>query len=200
MTTTEPKTPEVLVVPATAERWPDVDRLFGGPDARHCWCMAYRLSGGDARARTSPARRDHLRDLTTQAPPPGMLAYLDGEPAGWLGFGPRPAMHRLTHSRTIPAVDEVPVWSIVCFLIRPGYRRRGLARALLAGVVEFARSSGAPGLEAYPIDPEGQRVDTAFGYVGFTPMFEAAGFRRVLLTDSHSDRRARWLLRLMLTP
>ncbi len=129
-----------------------------------------------------------------------MLAYLDGEPAGWLGFGPRPAMHRLTHSRTIPAVDEVPVWSIVCFLIRPGYRRRGLARALLAGVVEFARSSGAPGLEAYPIDPEGQRVDTAFGYVGFTPMFEAAGFRRVLLTDSHSDRRARWLLRLMLTP
>jgi hypothetical protein len=105
-------------------------------------------------------------------------------------------MERLVRSRTIPAVDDVPVWSIVCFLIRVGYRRRGVAIALLDGVMDLARRSGAPGLEAYPIDPEGRRADTAFGYVGFTPMFERAGFRRVLETAARSDRRARWLMRL----
>jgi GNAT superfamily N-acetyltransferase len=187
----------VEVVPATADRWPDVDAMFGGPGAAHCWCAAYRLSGGDPRNKTFDGRRDYLRELTSGEPPPGMLAYVDGEPAGWLGFGPRPALHRLAHSRTIPGVDDQPVWSIVCFLIRTGYRRKGVARALLDGVIAYARASGAPGLEAYPVDPEGGRIDAAFGYVGFTTMFEAAGFERILLTDAHSARRPRWLMRLM---
>ena len=54
-----------------------------------------------------------------------------------------------------------------------------------------------PGVEAYPIDPEGGRVDAGFGYVGVTPMFEKAGFRRVVETAAHSDRRPRILMRLM---
>ena len=125
-----------------------------------------------------------------------MLAYVDGEVAGWCGFGPRPNLPRLVRSRTIPKVDDLPVWSIVCFLVRVGYRRRGVAAALLDGVVDFARRSGAPGVEAYPIDPEGGRVDVGFGYVGVTPMFEKAGFRRVVETAAHSDRRPRILMRL----
>ena len=189
---------DIDVVPATTEHWPGVDTIFGGPGAHNCWCMAYRLSGGDPRNKTFDGRRSHLRELTRGDPPPGMLAYVDGEPAGWLGFGPRPDLHRLANSRTIPAVDDKPVWSIVCFLIRTGYRRRGVARALLAGLIDYARKSGAPGLEAYPVDAAGSRVNTSFGYVGFTGMFEAAGFERVQLTDAHSDRRPRWLMRLML--
>jgi hypothetical protein len=47
-------------------------------------------------------------------------------------------------------------------------------------------------------DPEGRRIDVAFGFVGFTPMFEKAGFRRVLLTAAHSAGRPRWLMRLNL--
>jgi hypothetical protein len=37
----------------------------------------------------------------------------------------------------------------------------------------------------------------SFGYVGVTPMFEKAGFRRVVETSAHSDRRPRILMRLM---
>jgi GNAT superfamily N-acetyltransferase len=125
-----------------------------------------------------------------------MLAYVDGEVAGWCGFGPRPQLPRLERSRTIPKIDDLPVWSILCFNIRVGYRRRGVAAALLAGVVDYARRSGAPGVEAYPIDPEGGRVNAGFGYVGVTPMFERAGFRRVVETAAHSDRRPRILMRL----
>ena len=126
-----------------------------------------------------------------------MLAYVDGEVAGWCGFGPRPRLPRLVRSRTIPTIDDQPVWAILCFNVRVGVRRRGVAAALLDGVVELARRSGAPGVEAYPIDPEGGRVDVSFGYVGVTPMFERAGFQRVVETAARSDRRPRILMRRM---
>jgi GNAT superfamily N-acetyltransferase len=95
-----------------------------------------------------------------------------------------------------PRIDDRPVWSIVCFLVRVGHRRQGVAQALLAGVIDYARQHGAVGLEAYPIDPEGQRVDVAFAYVGTTSMFERAGFRREVETASRSAGRPRWLMRL----
>jgi len=103
---------------------------------------------------------------------------------------------RLVNSRTIPAIDDLPVWSIGCFRIRPGYRRRGIARALLDGVLEAARRAGAPGVEAYPIDPEGRRVEVGAGFVGIASMFDQAGFRRVLVTKGHSGGLPRFLVRL----
>lgn len=127
-----------------------------------------------------------------------MLAYVEGEVAGWCGFGVRTSLPRLERSRTIPRIDDRPFWAILCFNIRTGYRRRGVAGALLDGVIELARRSGAPGVEAYPIDPEGGRVNASFGYVGVTPMFEKRGFRRIVATDAHSDNRRRWLMRLEL--
>ena len=186
----------VEVVPATADRWDDVVTLLGGNGDRGCWCQAPRgVAVGYGKSEPG-VRREVLRSQLDEEPPPGLLAYVDGEVAGWCGFGPRPNLPRLERSRTIPKIDDLPVWSILCFNVRVGYRRRGVAAALLDGVVDFARKAGAPGVEAYPIDPEGGRVDTSFGYVGVTPMFEKAGFRRVVETAAHSDRRPRILMRL----
>jgi GNAT superfamily N-acetyltransferase len=185
----------IEVVPASPDRWADVVTLLGGNGDRGCWCQAPRGRAVGYGASNPGARREALREQLEEDPPAGMLAYVDGEVAGWCGFGPRPSLPRLERSRTIPKVDDLPVWSILCFNVRVGYRRHGVAAALLAGVVEFARRSGAPGVEAYPIDPEGGRVDTGFGYVGVTPMFEKAGFRRVVETSAHNDRRPRILMR-----
>ena len=193
----ESRSVEVIdVVPATTDRWPDVVTLLGGNGDRGCWCQAPRGRAVGYGASRPGARREALQAQLDEDPPAGMLAYVDGEVAGWCGFGPRPALPRLERSRTIPKVDDLPVWSVLCFNVRVGYRRRGVAAALLKGVVDFARRSGAPGVEAYPIDPEGGRVDTGFGYVGVTPMFEKAGFHRVVETSAHSDRRRRILMRL----
>jgi GNAT superfamily N-acetyltransferase len=108
-------------------------------------------------------------------------------------------MGRLTRSRTIPAIDDTPVWSVTCFVVRTGYRRQGVAHALLAGAVRHATEHGAPVLEGYPIDPAGRRVSTSFAYVGTTSMFEAAGFHRVTQTAAQSARLPRWLMRRELT-
>jgi GNAT superfamily N-acetyltransferase len=192
----------ITIVPATLERWADIEVLF----ARNpCWCQSWRMSAG-AYGRIPEGkldeavqrRRNALQSQLERESPPGVLAYIDGEVVGWCGFGPRPAMERLVRSRTIPAVDDRPVWSIVCFLVRPGYRRRGVARALLKGAIECARSFGAPALEAYPVDPLDRRIDTAFAYVGILVMFEQEGFTRVLETSARSAGLPRWLMRLEL--
>jgi GNAT superfamily N-acetyltransferase len=189
-------TPPITVVPATADRWTDVQVLLGGDGDRGCWCQYWRQSAGDYGRLGPGGGRRALRAQLDEAIPPGVLAYVGDEVAGWCGFGPRARMERLQRSRTIPTVDDVPVWSIVCFKVRVGYRRKGVARALLDGAVACARERGAPAIEAYPIDPAGQRLDVAFSYVGFVPMFTAAGFVQLVETDARSAGRPRILMRL----
>jgi GNAT superfamily N-acetyltransferase len=193
----------IMVVPATPERWPDIEELF----ARiACWCQYWRVSAseygrvskGELGESRLAERKDALRDQLERPTSPGMLAYIDGQVVGWCGLGPRHELERLVRSRTIPAVDQRPIWAIVCFLVRVGYRRRGVARALLQGAIEYARSHGAPALEAYPVDPGGKRIDVTFAYVGTLPMFEQAGFRRISETAARSAGLPRWIMRLEL--
>lgn len=187
----------VVVEPATSERWSDLLAIFEGDGPKGCWCQYWRQSSGDYSRGEPGSGERNLQAQAAEAPPaPGLIAYVDGEAAGWCGFGPRSSFERLVRSRTIPVVDDVPVWSVVCFKVRVGFRRRGIMHALLAGAIEYARHHGAPILEAYPIDPDGGRLDVGFSYVGFTGVFEAAGFTRILETSAQSARRPRWLMRL----
>lgn len=186
----------VTVLPATIDRWTDVAGVLDGSGETGCWCQGWR--GLDAKSLSGGRTRPELlrNQMAAGPPPPGFVAYLGDEPVGWVGIGIRTETPRLMHSRTIPAIDDEAVWSIGCFRIRPGYRRRGIATALLAGVVDAARAAGAPGVEAYPIDPAGRRVEVGAGFVGIASMFDAAGFRRVLVTDGHSGGLPRLLVRL----
>ena len=166
-----------------------------------CTCQYWRMTSSEySRAKEPAARQAALRAQLAEMPAPGMLAYVDGEPAGWVGFGPRERMGRLVRSRTIPKLDDLPVWSVTCFTVRVGYRRQGIAPALLDSVIEYAREQGAPALEAYPVDTGGRRIHGTAAYVGTAGMFERAGFRRVIETDARSDHLPRWLMRLELGP
>jgi GNAT superfamily N-acetyltransferase len=194
------------VLPATGDRFSDIAAVLAPSGKGACWCMYYRMTSsqyGRVPAHQLPqaarTRRDLLHARADEPPAPGMLAYLDGMPVGWCGLGPRTEFARLQRSRTIPAVDGLAVWSVVCFLVRPGYRRRGIAAALLAGAVEYARDCGAPALEGYPVDSAGARIDSTFAYVGTTSMFEAAGFHRITETKAHSAGLPRIIMRLRLT-
>lgn len=189
----------LLVRPAAPERFPDIAPVIN----RACWCQWWRMSASEYGRQPEDAdhagwelRRDALRTQSEDEIAPGLIAYRGDLPVGWCGFGPRSVMRRLERSRVIPRIDDRPVWSIVCFSTRPGYRRRGIATALLRGVIDYAREKGAVALEAYPTDPAGTRRNNVSSYTGFTGMFEAAGFRRMLMTDSRADGLPRWLLRL----
>ena len=187
---------EITVIPATVDRLEDALAVLPTHGGWGCTCQYFRMSSGDYSRSTGEERIAALRHQMEGTPAPGVLAYEDGEPVGWCGFAPRSDYERLVRSRTIPVVDEVPVWSIVCFVVKAGHRRRGLTTKMLEAVIDYAREMGAPALEAYPIDPGEQRVSTAFLYVGTVRTFEAAGFRKVVKTDSTSARLPRWLMRL----
>ncbi len=188
--------PIPVVERATIDRFDDVGELLPSGEGIGCLCQPWR--GFDTKALSGGrSRPEILRDqMAGESPAPGYLAYLDNKPVGWVGVSVRTETPRLRSSRTIPAIDDLPVWVIGCFRIRTGFRRRGIATALLDGVVDAARQAGAPGVEAYPIDPEGRRVEVGAGYVGIASMFDAAGFRRVLVTSAHSGRLPRILVRL----
>jgi GNAT superfamily N-acetyltransferase len=93
----------------------------------------------------------------------------------------------------------VPVWSIICVVVRGGYRRRGVTGHLLDGAVEYAASKGAPAVEAHPVDPAGKRMDTTMAFVGTRSMFEKAGFEVVGSTDAVASRMPRLVMRRSLT-
>lgn len=194
-TRSRPAGTNIEIIPATNDRWDDVAQLLDGDEGAGCWCQAWRGTDAEAR-RLGLSRPRMLKRQMQTGPSPGYVAYLHGRPVGWVGVSVRTETPRLRNSRTIPAIDDQPVWSIGCFRIRPGYRRRGVATALLQGVVKAARRAGAPGVEAYPIDPMGNRVEVGAGFVGIASMFDSAGFRRVLVTKGHSGRLPRLLMRL----
>jgi ribosomal protein S18 acetylase RimI-like enzyme len=191
-------TRELRVVPGDRARLEDVVSILGWNDGHGCLCQYWRLSSGDYSRTDGEARRELLRGQLADDPPAGMVAYLGDEPVGWLGFGVRQQLERLVRSRTIPAVDDRPVWSVVCMTVRVGYRRRGIGRALLDGLIAHARRRGAAILEAYPVDTRGVRIHGSAAYVGVASTFEAAGFRRVVVTDARSDHLPRVLMRLEL--
>ncbi|HYC06840.1 MAG TPA: GNAT family N-acetyltransferase, partial [Candidatus Binatia bacterium] len=116
--------PAIDVRPATAERWSDIVAIMGGSGGdRGCWCQYYRWSSSDFATLGAGGGRAALQRQVETGPPPGLIAYLGGVPVGWVGVGVRDDMERLVRSRTIPRIDDRPVWSILCFLVRPGYRR-----------------------------------------------------------------------------
>lgn len=157
---------------------------------RGCWCMSYRDSTLGAQERIS-----YMETECASEPGPGVLAYVDGQPAGWCSIAPRSTYRRLTRSRTIPRIDERDPWSAVCFVVRGGYRRRGLMHDLLDGALAHARSQGAEIVEGYPADAAGGRLDPISGYVGTVALFESHAFDRVLQTSAHSGHQPRWLMR-----
>lgn len=155
-----------------------------------CVCMVYRNSSLDR-----PARVEAMQDLCRTDPGPGVLAYVDGEVAGWCSCAPKASHRALVNSKTIPHLDDEGVWSIVCFVVRPGFRRQGLMHDLLEGAVAHARTMGAPAVEGYPIDPGEDRVDITSGYVGTVQLFESHGFRRLEQTSGRRGGKPRWLVR-----
>jgi GNAT superfamily N-acetyltransferase len=169
------------------------------PESSVCWCLSWRLSGKENRALVGSQRADKVRELCSRDLAPGVLAHLDGEVAGWAGIAPRAELHPFATSRKIPHLDDLPVWSLWCIRVRPGYRKKGITAALIEGAVAYARASGAPCVESYPTDNDGQRVDLTMAFVGTRSMFERSGFTKAADTDSVAGGFPRILMRRMLT-
>ena len=177
----------IEIVPLTRDRWADVTTLFDeGGDPRTCSCMFWRVRSKDwSFANASEAREGfHALVEAERDPAPGLIAYADGRPVGWVSVAPREDYQRLTNSRVRRPIDDRPVWSIVCFVVSRAARGQGLTNRLLDAAMDYAMERGAPALEAYPVDVGDSRVPAALGYTGLLSTFLSAGFEVVHQIDS----------------
>jgi GNAT superfamily N-acetyltransferase len=170
------------VRPLTNRTWADLEELFalpGGSIVRGCWCMYYRKAGKVSVSQASGVgNKDELHTLVRSGVVPGLVGYADGSPVGWISLGPREDYRKLDRSRIMKAVDDTPVWSIVCTYVAKAYRGKGYQHKLLSGAIDYARDQGVRTLEAYPVDkPERSHDD--FMFFGSRSLYERAGFREV---------------------
>ncbi len=169
---------KLTIRPLTPDLWPALEDLFGKSGASNgCWCMYWRI-GPDYRNRPREKNKAALRSVVKRGPPPGLLAF-DGDVAvGWCQLTPRDALPWLDRARLLQRVDDVPVWSLSCFYVRRGYRKRGVMSALIAAALKAAKRAKAPALEAYPVDTDAPK-STSNLYTGTASTFARAGFKTV---------------------
>ena len=184
--------------PLTADRFDDFADVIN-PNRRetHCWCLSHRLPVPEIEERGGGSRERAMLSVVDDGPP-GVVTYLDGTPVGWCHVSPRAEIPRLVRSKVMPPIDDVAVWSIICVVVRGGYRKRGVTAALIDGAVAHAEAHGAPAIEAYPVDPPG-RMDLTMAFVGVKAMFDRAGFEVVGETQATASKMPRLVMRRTLT-
>lgn len=174
----------ITTEPATITRWDDVQHaLSGGGDGRSCQCIWPVVRNRVWQTTSLDERRDMLHGEIETGPPPGLIAYVDGEAAGWIRVGPRTVQQRILHTRAITAataepLDDDSVWAVTCFVVRKEHRGKGLNAALLASGLDVARASGARLIEAYPVDTSTGSHRSNDLFHGTLSTFLAAGFDR----------------------
>jgi GNAT superfamily N-acetyltransferase len=168
---------KLTIRPLTPDLWPALEDLFGNKKGacNGCWCMYWRI-GAAYRKRPREKNRAAFRRVVRDGPPPGLLAF-DGDVAvGWCQLTPRDALPWLDREWRLRRVDDAPVWSLSCFYVRIGYRKRGVSAALIAAAVKAAKRAKAPYLEAYPLDADKTPSTSSTGYAS---TFARAGFKTV---------------------
>lgn len=155
--------------------------------------MHWRETRAEYEKKKGAANRRALRKLVTTGPPPGLMAYANGKPAGWCALAPREAYSTLQRSRVLAPVDDARVWSIPCFFIARPFRRAGLPSELLRAAAEYAAEKGAKILEGYPVEPKKGSMPDVFAFTGLVGAFRKAGF-----TEAARRSATRPIMRLYL--
>jgi GNAT superfamily N-acetyltransferase len=169
----------IRVVPATAERWPDVCHAFGprAGNVDSCWCQRFRHH-------QEPDNQSALRQEIQTAPVPvGLLAYVDDIPAGWTRVVPRHTHPGVCGNRALQRILDADesAWWVACFAVRREHRGSGVGIAMLRGAVDYAASHGASVLEGHPVDVERLQAKPSPSavFTGTMAMFQAVGFTEV---------------------
>lgn len=173
--------------PLTPDCWKDFEELFGEKGAcQGCWCMYFRITSKEFKNNTGDGNKQAIKALVTSGTMPGILAFQNGKAVGWCSFGPRTDFIRLKTSRFCKAIDDKPVWSIVCFFIHKFYRKQGISQQLLQAAIDYMKKQKVKIIEAYAISPKaGKKPSNVDAYVGPEAVYKKAGFKVVARRAEH---------------
>jgi GNAT superfamily N-acetyltransferase len=129
------------------------DKAFSDfPQWADCYCGFYDTPGNDwdATSNAGPVHRAARSTLISASKAQGLLAYIDGRPVGWCNAQPRANFVNMRSYRVALTDPGEPVGSIMCFVVSPDYRGRGVCTALLRAACDKFRRDGLQTAEAYP--------------------------------------------------
>jgi ribosomal protein S18 acetylase RimI-like enzyme len=156
----------------------DFLRFFDGtafsdnPKWSSCYCQCFYEDHSVIKwsERTAPQNRAIACQRIQNQSMQGYLAYVEGTPVGWCNAAPRSLLHALDDE---PTPDAEHVGVIICFLVEPSYRGRGVARQLLEAACDGLRSQGLLFAEANPRTSSSSPAENHFGPLS---LYKSAGF------------------------
>ncbi len=153
------------------------------PEWSGCYCGFYDTPGDDwdASAKAGPPHRAARAERIRSGKAHGLLAISGGRVVGWCNAQPRSSF--LNMRRYATAIDDPaePVGSIMCFLVAPGHRGKGVGTALLNAACDKFRRDKLQVAEGYPTtNPVKRAWETPWAeenYKGSLNMYLKAGFQ-----------------------
>ena len=146
----------IIVKPLTPDLISDYLSFFDNmiftehPDWSICYCYSFHFTGPDEQW-TKKGNRASVVKLIDEGKMKGYLAYSDNIPIGWCNVNDRNNFERLHKIYDLDESTSEKICSIVCFLISPEFRRKGIAKILLEKVIDDYASKEFDCLEAYPM-------------------------------------------------
>ncbi len=120
------------------------------PDWQNCYCYSYHFTGTAEEWEIKGRNREKVIEYINCGKMCGYLAYNDGLPIGWVNANDRNNYERLTLLDEIQDGNLYKVCSVVCFVIKSDFRRKGVATKLLERVCADYKADGYSSVEAYP--------------------------------------------------
>jgi GNAT superfamily N-acetyltransferase len=141
------------------------------PEWASCYCCYYKVdcTGREWMKRSAQQNRDLARSLIRAGKMNGYLAFAGGDPVGWCHAD---AWESLLQLKGLPHADGNTM-AVVCFIIAPEYRRKGIAACLLDYVCKDCARLGCEIIEAW----SGKAANTDAAHCrGPVLLYEKAGF------------------------
>ena len=164
-------------------RFFDKDAFTDFPEWSECYCGFYDEPGDnwDASAKAGPAHRAARAERIRSGQAHGLLALVEGRVVGWCNAQTRSRFLNMRRYATVVDDPKEPVGSIMCFLVAPGHRGKGVGTALLKAACDKFRRDNLHVAEGYPTTNPVKRAReipwAEENYKGSLGMYLKAGFK-----------------------
>ena len=143
----------------------------------HHWTEKHEYERSQMPENERPFRkRDYAKELIQSGRLNGFAAFYDGRMVGFCNADTKENYFRMSREKNpnswTGVNDGDKILSIVCFIVDPAMRRKGIAKALLEGACEYALNNGYDYVEGYP--PNGTFTVRDCG--GSVSMYLGCGF------------------------
>jgi ribosomal protein S18 acetylase RimI-like enzyme len=179
---------EIIVKPLSSMLIEDFLNFFNNvaftdnPDWSGCYCQFYHFPGSikEWKKTTKEQNRNASEKLILEEKMKGFLAYVNNQPIGWCNVNNKEVYSNIPSEDESEEDTKDKIASIVCFVISPNYRRKGIARLLLQKAIINLKENGFKWLESYPRKGD---LSNAHSYHGPVSLYSSEGFFVVKETE-----------------